>query len=116
MRRARPAASSTATWSTFSTWAGTAGLLIVMELLDGKTLAALLRVATLTVGELPIIVLRAMEGVAAAHAQGVVHRDLKPDNIFVCVASSGRLDDPRVLDFGISRQAAISAIASPIAA
>ena len=34
---------------------------------------------------------------------GIVHRDLKPDNIFVCVGLSGRLDDPRVLDFGISK-------------
>jgi serine/threonine-protein kinase len=44
-----------------------------------------------------------MEGVAAAHDVGVVHRDLKPDNIFVCIGASGRLDDPRVLDFGISK-------------
>ena len=34
---------------------------------------------------------------------GIVHRDLKPDNIFVCVGRSGQLDDPRVLDFGISK-------------
>jgi serine/threonine-protein kinase len=44
-----------------------------------------------------------MEGVAAANALGVLHRDLKPSNIFVCMGVSGRLDDPRVLDFGISK-------------
>jgi len=34
---------------------------------------------------------------------GIVHRDIKPCNIFVCRGLEGRLDDPRVLDFGISR-------------
>jgi eukaryotic-like serine/threonine-protein kinase len=76
---------------------------IVMELLDGKSLADLLREGQLTLEETLQIVLRAMEGVAAAHKVGIVHRDLKPDNIFVAVGQSGRLDDPRVLDFGISK-------------
>jgi serine/threonine protein kinase len=78
-------------------------LYIVMELLDGKPLGELLHDSSLTLEEALVILLRAMEGVAAAHAQGVVHRDLKPDNIFICLGSSGRLDDPRVLDFGISK-------------
>lgn len=78
-------------------------LYLVMPLLEGKSLAALLRERTHSLSELLAIVLRAMEGVAAAHAQGIVHRDLKPDNIFVCVGPSGRLDDPKVLDFGISK-------------
>jgi serine/threonine-protein kinase len=76
---------------------------IVMELLDGKPLSELLRAGQLTLEETLQILLRAMNGVAAAHAVGIVHRDLKPDNIFVCVGQSGRLDDPRVLDFGISK-------------
>jgi eukaryotic-like serine/threonine-protein kinase len=78
-------------------------LFIVMELLEGKPLSDLLADTTLTLDEALAILLRTMEGVAAAHDQGVVHRDLKPDNIFVCVGTSGRLDDPRVLDFGISK-------------
>jgi serine/threonine protein kinase len=76
---------------------------IVMELLDGKPLAELLRAGNLSLEETLQIMLRAMDGVAAAHAVGIVHRDLKPDNILVCVGQSGRLDDPRVLDFGISK-------------
>jgi serine/threonine-protein kinase len=76
---------------------------IVMELLDGKPLSELLRAGQLSLEETLQILLRAMNGVAAAHAVGIVHRDLKPDNIFVCVGQSGRLDDPRVLDFGISK-------------
>jgi eukaryotic-like serine/threonine-protein kinase len=76
---------------------------IVMELLDGKPLSDLLRAGQLSLEETLQILLRAMDGVAAAHAVGIVHRDLKPDNILVCVGQSGRLDDPRVLDFGISK-------------
>jgi tRNA A-37 threonylcarbamoyl transferase component Bud32 len=78
-------------------------LYIVMELLDGKPLSDLLHDEQLTLEETLAILVRAMEGVAAAHIHGIVHRDLKPDNIFVCWGASGRLDDPRVLDFGISK-------------
>jgi serine/threonine protein kinase len=78
-------------------------LYIVMELLEGKPFSDLLQDSTLTLEETLLILVRAMEGVSAAHDHGVVHRDLKPDNIFVCVGASGRLDDPRVLDFGISK-------------
>jgi len=78
-------------------------LFIVMELLEGKPLSDMLHDASLTLEEALMILIRAMEGVSAAHEQGVVHRDLKPDNIFVCIGPSGRLDDPRVLDFGISK-------------
>jgi serine/threonine-protein kinase len=53
--------------------------------------------------DLLIILMRAMEGVAAAHALGIVHRDLTPENILVCRGPTGKLDDPRVLDFGISK-------------
>jgi hypothetical protein len=78
-------------------------LYIVMELLDGKPLSDLLHDEQLTLEETLAILVRAMEGVAAAHVHGIIHRDLKPDNIFVCWGPSGRLDDPRVLDFGISK-------------
>ncbi len=78
-------------------------LYIVMELLEGKPLSDLLHDISLTLEETLVILLRAMEGVAAAHDHSIVHRDLKPDNIFICVGASGRLDDPRVLDFGISK-------------
>jgi serine/threonine protein kinase len=76
---------------------------LVMPLLEGQPLAQLMKSRTLSSDELLTICARAMEGIAAAHAEGVVHRDIKPDNIFVCVGPTGRLDDPRVLDFGISK-------------
>src|SRR5580765_1512779 len=49
------------------------------------------------------IMLPAMRGVAAAHAHGVIHRDLKPDNIFLCMDADGSINGCKVLDFGVSK-------------
>ena len=49
------------------------------------------------------IMLPAMRGVAAAHFHGVIHRDLKPDNIFLCMDADGSIRDCKVLDFGVSK-------------
>lgn len=78
-------------------------LYLVMPLLEGKPLSELLQDASMPLSDLLVILLRAMEGVAAAHEHRVIHRDLKPANIFVCLGVSGKLDDPCVLDFGISK-------------
>jgi eukaryotic-like serine/threonine-protein kinase len=78
-------------------------LYMVMELLEGKPLSHLLQDETLTLEGALLILVRAMEGIEAAHAQGVIHRDIKPDNIFVSHGSDGKLDDPKVLDFGVSK-------------
>ena len=76
---------------------------IVMELLDGEPLASYLaRKGSLSVDEATALLLPAMRGVAAANAQGVIHRDLKPQNIFICVGPDGRIVTTKVLDFGIS--------------
>ncbi len=71
-----------------------------LELLEGETLGTRLRAAGrgLPVPEVVGLMLQACEGVAAAHDLGVVHRDLKPDNLFV--THDGRV---KVLDFGIAR-------------
>ena len=75
---------------------------IVMELLDGEPMRATLQRADLGRAELVELLAQASAGVAAAHAEGVVHRDLKPDNLFV---TRGAHDRPllKVLDFGISK-------------
>jgi TolB-like protein len=77
---------------------------LTMEYLEGQSLAQLLDRGLL--GVLPIdeavrIASAASEGIAAAHAAGVLHRDLKPDNVLV--AKSGRI---AITDFGIARTAA----------
>jgi serine/threonine protein kinase len=74
---------------------------LVMERLHGKTLGARISQGPLPEREAVELLLAAANGVAAAHRQGVVHRDLKPDNIFLTDTQSGAL--PKVLDFGISR-------------
>jgi serine/threonine-protein kinase len=76
---------------------------IVMELLEGETLASYMaKKGPLGLDEAAALLLPAMRGVAAANAMGVVHRDLKPGNIFLCSDSDGRLLASKVLDFGIS--------------
>ena len=76
---------------------------IVMELLDGEPLSSYIaRKKFLSLDEAAALLLPAMRGVAAANAQGVVHRDLKPQNIFICTEPDGRIVTTKVLDFGIS--------------
>jgi len=76
---------------------------IVMEFLDGEDLGTYFeRQGLLGLEEAVALLLPAMRGVAAANAQGVVHRDLKPKNIFLCIGPDGRLITTKILDFGIS--------------
>ena len=76
---------------------------IVMELLEGESLASYIaRKGFLSVSEATGLLLPAMRGVAAANARGVIHRDLKPQNIFICMEPDGRIVTTKVLDFGIS--------------
>lgn len=76
---------------------------LVMEFLRGETLADRLLQARLAPSEAIALLMPALRGVAAAHAHGVVHRDLKPDNIFLCCTEDGDELEPKVLDFGISK-------------
>ena len=74
----------------------------VLQLLDGVSLADHLEVAgALTVERTLEIVLPVMAALEAAHATGVVHRDLKPDNVFL--ARRGGEIVPTLLDFGIAK-------------
>ena len=73
---------------------------IVMELIDGHTLRAIVRAGPTPLGGVIHVMIDVLSALAAAHAAGVVHRDLKPDNILV--TASGRA---KVLDFGIAKLA-----------
>ncbi len=73
---------------------------LVMELLEGETLEdrSTRKGGKLSAGEVLLAVDQLLDVLVAAHARGVVHRDLKPDNLFLTTA--GQL---KVLDFGIAR-------------
>jgi|GEM_PF-1694247 len=75
---------------------------LVMELLHGEALRARLARAPLDWREALEILLPAVCGVSAAHRAGVIHRDLKPDNIFLCTDPHGTSRAAKVLDFGIA--------------
>jgi serine/threonine-protein kinase len=74
---------------------------LVMERLRGRSLRARLEAGgPMALGEAARVIGTVAEALAAAHAAGVVHRDLKPDNIFLC---DGEAAPVRVLDFGIAK-------------
>lgn len=78
-------------------------LFIVMELLEGDELETLIVKRALGLPQLARLLCQVCEGLADAHAQGVVHRDLKPANIFVVKKLSGELS-AKIIDFGISKR------------
>lgn len=75
---------------------------IVMELLQGEDLKARLRAGPVSLAEAIPLLLQAARGVAAGHRAGVVHRDVKPANLFLSTAP-GSEPVVRVLDFGIAK-------------
>jgi len=77
---------------------------IVLELLEGETLAQRLQRGPLELDEALLVARQVGSALQAAHRVGVVHRDLKPDNVFLCAPreeASGV--QAKVLDFGISK-------------
>ena len=77
-------------------------LFIVQELLSGRDLRAHLEaVGRLAPSEALALLLPVLDALAVAHKAGVVHRDLKPDNIFLCDTPYGVV--PKVIDFGIAK-------------
>lgn len=76
---------------------------LTMDLLLGESLAAFVRLHGKLDTKTAITVLgQVAEALGAAHAAGVIHRDLKPDNVFVVRGPDGTLD-VKVLDFGIAK-------------
>jgi serine/threonine-protein kinase len=71
---------------------------IVMEFIEGHTLASLVRSGGAPLGGVVQVMMEVLSALSAAHAIGIVHRDLKPDNVLVTGEGHAK-----VLDFGIAK-------------
>ena len=71
---------------------------LVMEFIEGETLAARLARGPLPIAELLAVAIQAANALAAAHQKGIVHRDLKPSNIMMTPGGV------KLLDFGIAKR------------
>jgi formylglycine-generating enzyme required for sulfatase activity len=88
------------------TFFGHGGLMyLVMEFVDGPSLKAVAQDRPLSVDAVRRLRDRLAKGLAAAHAEGVIHRDLSPENV---ILPGGRLEDAKLIDFGIAKQASAS--------
>jgi len=75
---------------------------IAMELLEGEDLAHRLeRERTLSVAETAQVITQSCRGLSKAHAGGIIHRDMKPENLFLCEEEEGFL--LKILDFGVAK-------------
>jgi serine/threonine-protein kinase len=79
---------------------------IAMELLKGESLAnRLTRLGRIDAGTIASIYVQVGKAVTKAHESGLVHRDLKPDNIFLVTDEDG--DVAKIIDFGIAKRTSI---------
>lgn len=73
---------------------------LIMELIEGRSLADRLTEGPLTTDEVVMLGGRLSAGLRAAHEKGVVHRDVSPDNI---VLEGGDVSQAKLIDFGIAK-------------
>jgi eukaryotic-like serine/threonine-protein kinase len=84
---------------------------IVMELLDGESLRTVIDRGALPAASSLQLLLPVAEALSLAHSRGVVHRDFRPDNVFL--SHVGESLEPKLLDFGIAKVASTAAASGP---
>ncbi len=77
-------------------------LFMVLELLDGEALFYAIEDRRLSVGDVLEVGRQLLGALAAAHAREIIHRDVKPENVFLCRDPSGAMR-VKLLDFGIAK-------------
>src|SRR5687767_10404884 len=80
------------------------GAFIVMELLKGETLEDIIQRGALNEGDFRELVTQSLEGMIAAHATGLIHLDIKPQNFMVIWLPSGKFQI-KILNFGLAKLA-----------
>jgi serine/threonine protein kinase len=75
---------------------------LAMEYVDGVSLADVIARGPMEAGTVRRLVARIASGLSAAHAAGVVHRDLSPDNV---ILPGGKVEKAKIIDFGIAKSA-----------
>ncbi|CAN5809172.1 hypothetical protein BH09MYX1_BH09MYX1_06620 [soil metagenome] len=85
--------------------AATGEAFLVMELDEGTTLETLVDRGPLTLAHAVRLACQILDGLAAAHAKGIVHRDVKPANVLVTHDAAGEMV-AKLIDFGVSKNVA----------
>ena len=82
---------------------------MVSEFLDGEPLSSrLARGGPMDPRTIGSLMMQLLTGLGAAHQVGILHRDLKPDNIFIVREKAGKADFVKIIDFGISKFQSLS--------
>src|SRR5262245_25481305 len=82
---------------------------IVMQYVEGETLAARIQRESIELSEVLLITQQVAQALSAAHAQGIIHRDIKPQNILI---TSRR--EVKVLDFGLATRLSEASVERPM--
>jgi serine/threonine protein kinase len=79
------------------------GAYVVMELIEGETLEEVLTRGPLQFADFQRFARQTLEAIVAAHAVGLIHRDLKPGNFMISHSATAGLFNVKILDFGLAK-------------